>query len=521
MTSAKPSFLVKGLYFFRNITDNFGLPFAVVLMSVYFGLIGTTLQILLNSYLPYFKSVGATGTQYQALVTVATMPWATKAAIGLLSDAVPIFGYHKRGYIVVMSVVGTLALLLLGLIPLGPSLGFIGAILLFVVNLQAATVDLLTEGKYAELMVARPETGSDIVSFAWGLKCTGAFVGCIISGIMTTLFAPRFMYIVAMPLAAQVMLPAIFGLFPERRLPPSERRIRYDKLNAYPDLFKLSIVMTTGAIIVAMSAFGPSTLQSSVSLGVAVILATLGFIWLPKPLRPANLYLFLNNLIYISITGATDYWYTADQSCVPGGPSFSMSYYVSFANLIGSIASVAGVIVFQTHFSRGKFRTAFAAALFIKIFASVFDLVLVTRYNRHIGIPDKVFFAMGDAVIYQVITRIEVMPAIVLTSKVCPRGMEASVYALLVSFQNLGQGVARTVGDGLLDLLNIRTVAPCNFDNLPLAIIIAHVALPLLIFPLIFVLIPDARMTDDLINILDPSSSESSPVRANGITEIE
>lgn len=477
---------------------------------------------MMNSYLPYFKGLGVTGIRYQALSTIATMPWATKAAIGLLSDSVPLFGYHKRSYIVILSIVGTCSLIVLGSVPLSTSLAFVGAILLLLVNLNVATVDLLTEGMYAELMVNRPDTGSDIVSFAWGLKCAGAFIGCIISAVMTSAFTPRLMFFVTLPLAAQVILPTVTGWFPEHRLLPANRGIRHDKIAAYPNLFKLSVVMTIGAIIVGASAFGRPKLQSSVSIAVAVILALFGYKWLPNSLRPANLYLFLNNVLYLSIAGVTDYWYTADHSCVPDGPNFSMTFYVSFANLVSSLASVAGVILFQMHFSRGKFRTAFLCTNLLKVSASFFDYFIVKRYNKRLGISDRLFFAMGDAVVYQVITRIEVLPAVVLTSKVCPPGMEASVFALLVSFQNLGQGVAQTIGDELIEWLGIRTVAPCNFDYLPTAILIAHVAVPTIMFPLIFILIPDARMTDDLVNTTDARpTSVFAPAVADDFIDVE
>lgn len=76
--------------------------------------------------------------------------------------------------------------------------------------------------------------------------------------------------------------------------------------------------------------------------------------------------------------------------------------------------------------------------------------------------------------------------------------MEASVYALLASYQNLGSSVARSVGVALIDFLHINT-EKCEFRGLPMAIFIAHVALPLLVVPLVFILIPDAKMTDDLL----------------------
>lgn len=428
-----------------------------------------------------------------------------KAAIGLLSDAVPLFGFHKRSYIVMLSIVGSISLGLLWWMKLTSAMIFLGAMLLLLFQLQVASVDLLTEGKYAELMVEQPETGSDLVSFAWGLQSAGALFGSLISAVVLK-FSPdaKGMFLVSLPLAAQVIIPAVRGWFPERRLPSGQRGIRYDKINQFPDMFKLAVFMTLGAILVGGSAIFSPQIQNNVSLLVALVLALLAFKWLPETLRKANLYLFLNNMLYLNIQGAMDYWMTAGPECVKDGPNFGMAFYVSYANLIGSLASVLGVVLFQVQFSKGTFRTAFLAAGIVKVAASVFDFIIIKRFNKRIGIPDEIFFMLGDAVIFQVINRCELMPSIVLTSKVCPPGMEASVYALLVSYQNLGIAVSRTVGDYLVDQLGIKTTpqvstGQCDFGNLGLAVLIAHVAIPSLIFPLIFMLIPDARMTDDLV----------------------
>lgn len=422
-----------------------------------------------------------------------------KAAIGLLSDAVPILGYHKRSYIVIVSVIGTIALAVLGFLQLPARFASVAAFLLLVVNLQVATVDLLTEGKYAELMVKRPDTGSDLVSYAWGLASVGNLLGSTVSGIMADYVSARWIFVVSLPIAAHVIFPVLAGWFPEEKLSPENRRIRYDKISTHISLFKLSVAMTIGAVIVGMSALGTGRVQSTLSVIVAISLAILGFIWLPNTLRKANLYLFLSNMLYITISGALDYWFIADNDCVPGGPHFSFTYYNTYANLVASVASVIGVILFQRFLSRGSFRVAFLASGVIKLAASMFDYAIVKRYNIHYGIPDKAFFMMGDAIIAPVIGMLELMPSVVLTSKVCPPGMEASVYALLASYQNLGAAVSRTVGVALIGFLRIQTTKPCNFDGLPYAIVIAHVLIPALSFPLIFILIPDARMTDNLL----------------------
>jgi BT1 family len=78
--------------------------------------------------------------------------------------------------------------------------------------------------------------------------------------------------------------------------------------------------------------------------------------------------------------------------------------------------------------------------------------------------------------------------------------MEATVYALLAGFQNYGSNVSRSLGVGLINVLGIKTTVPCNFDNLPFAIVLCHVLMPLLTLPLIFVLIPDAVMTEKLLS---------------------
>ena len=43
---------------------------------------------------------------------------------------------------------------------------------------------------------------------------------------------------------------------------------------------------------------------------------------------------------------------------------------------------------------------------------------------------------LGDAIVFQLVSSLEFMPAIVLTSKLCPKDVEATVYALLAGFQN-------------------------------------------------------------------------------------
>ncbi|KAJ1483457.1 folate-biopterin transporter, partial [Baffinella frigidus] len=93
-------------------------------------------------------------------------PWAIKGAIGVLSDAYPLFGWHKKSYILIVAVFGTGAFTALAQALPIKSAAMAGC-LMFLANMQIATCDLLCEGKYAELMQTKPHTGSAMVSYVW------------------------------------------------------------------------------------------------------------------------------------------------------------------------------------------------------------------------------------------------------------------------------------------------------------------------------------------------------------------
>jgi len=362
-----------------------------------------------SAQLPYFKKgLGVTGERYQSFGTVASTPWSMKAAIGLLSDTVPLFGYHKKYYIILVSIMGTLSLCVLGTIKLSAPLA---AFLLLLVNLQVATVDLLIEGKYAEKMVLHPESGSDLVSLVWGLIHVGSFFGSIIAGPMADYFNPKYIFLVCLPLAFQVIFPAFQNTgLDDPLLAPDRRGVRMDKIRRHPNLMKLSIFMTIGALVVGLSPLYPGALvQATASVITSVVLAVLGYLLLPKTLGNANLYMFLSSASYLSISGAIDYFFTANAKCLPDGPHFKYTYYLTYTSVAGSIAGILGVSLFQAYLSRGKFRTAFWFTAVLKVVASCFDILIVKRINVKYGVKDKVAFMLGDAIIYTVASMLDFM----------------------------------------------------------------------------------------------------------------
>lgn len=79
------------------------------------------------------------------------------------------------------------------------------------------------------------------------------------------------------------------------------------------------------------------------------------------------------------------------------------------------------------------------------------------------------FFVVIDEFFHKMIGRLKWMPLLVLSSKLCPAGIEGTFFALLMSIDHVGMLTSSWIGGLLLHILNITRT---QFDNLWMAILI-------------------------------------------------
>eukprot|EP00659_Diplonema_papillatum_P003100 gene3100-4870_t len=422
--------------FMRDICSEFSRDFVVLLGSSYFGVKGSAYAIMTKGQLPYYMDyMKASGMEYQRYSTFGMTPWALKSAIGAISDTFPIYGYHKGPYLIGASVMGCLSFLAVAVLPLRgedvppgilensssdegfeasdlsflPTSSWIAPMLFFFISLHLATVDLLCEGRYAAKMAALPHTSSSLVTWVWlcifiGQLTIGSAVGPMADD---SRMDARAVFYIGVPLSAQFLLPLFLGYLQEERVPPGPK---YEKIKQNPRLFALAFVMAAAVLTNAVTSLWLENVNYMLALTIAwsLLLIALSFYSLPRMLASANTYLFLVQALYLQIPGAINSWFQANESCVPGGPNFSNTYYLTYSSIVGNLAALLGVVLFQVAMYAGEFLT-----------------------------------------------------------------------------DNLG--------------LNPRKEAPCNFDNLAWLIAIAHTLLPMLSIPLVFAMIPDVKLTDDLL----------------------
>ena len=157
--------------------------------------------------------------------------------------------------------------------------------------------------------------------------------------------------------------------------------------------------------------------------------------------------------------------------------------FIGRINLLDGAAQLAGVALFNAKLKGVPLRKVFLWVISVGAAASCTQLLLVTRANVKLGIPDKLFVAF-DSVLLTGLGRVALMPVLVLAARLCPPGVEATLYAALMSLSNAGGGVGEAAGAALTAFLGVTAT---DFTRLPLLVLICAVASvgPVLLLPLV------------------------------------
>ena len=102
----------------------------------------------------------------------------------------------------------------------------------------------------------------------------------------------------------------------------------------------------------------------------------------------------------------------------------------------------------------------------------------MSGFNERIGISNLVV-AMADSVILSLLGQFLLLPTVILAAKICPDGVEGSLYATLMSISNLGGVVSSEWGSVFANMYGVdkshfenfsKLIVLCNLiDLLPIA----------------------------------------------------
>ncbi|KAL6861902.1 hypothetical protein ACP4OV_017602 [Aristida adscensionis] len=377
---------------------------------------------------------------------ITSIPWMIKPLWGLLTDVLPVAGYRRRPYFVLAGFIGVIAMLV---ISLHSKLHVVFALLaLMTGSASVAIADVTIDAVVAENSIIYPHLAADMISLNGFCSSVGGLIGFSISGFLVhAIGAQGALGLLTIP-SALVVLAGM--LLKEDHIP----NFPYEQAHK-------KFVEASGKMLAALKC--------------------------PEVWRPC-VYMYMSLALSVDIQEGMFFWYT-DRSA---GPSFTEGF-IGFMFAIGSVGSLVGVILYQNILKDHSFRNLLFSSQLLLSLSGMLDLILVLRLNLKMGIPDY-YFAVIDEGVSKMINRIKWMPLLVLSSKLCPTGIEGTFYALLMSIDNIGSLTGAWVGGLLLHLLRITRT---EFKNLWAAILIRN-AMRLLPLALLF-LVPHSDNNSTLL----------------------
>lgn len=169
--------------------------------------------------------------------------------------------------------------------------------------------------------------------------------------------------------------------------------------------------------------------------------------------------------------------------------------FLGRVKLVTSIASLLGVGLYNGFLKTVPLRKIFLVTTIFGTGLGMTQVILVSGFNRQLGISDE-WFAIGDSLILTVLAQASFMPVLVLAARLCPEGMEATLFATLMSISNGGSVLGGLMGAGLTQAFGITRD---SFGNLSTLIILCNLS-SLLPLPLLGLLprdSPDTLTKDD------------------------
>jgi folate/biopterin transporter len=393
--------------------------------------------------------------QVSALMGIVALPWIIKPVFGFISDGLPIFGYRRRPYLVLSGILGAISWVSLATIV---HTSWAATLAIALSSLSVAVSDVIVDSLVVERARRESQAASgSLQSLSWGTVALGGLITAYFSGMLLQHFTTRNIFLITASFPLIVSGVAWFIA----ETPVS--KINKDNNHSNSPTIKHQL----GQLRKAVS-------QKAIWLPTAFL-----FILLAMPSADSAFFFFTTNELHFQ-------------------PEF-----LGRVRLVTSIASLVGVWIFQRFLKTVPFRVIFGWSTVISTVLGMTMLLLVTHTNRALGIDDH-WFSIGDSLILTVMGQIAYMPVLVLAARLCPPGIEATFFALLMSITNFGGLVSHELGALLMHQLGITET---NFDAMWLLVVIANVSN---LLPLPFLnWLPDGDSLGETAKTLPPASADN------------
>ncbi len=367
-----------------------------------------------------------------SLVGIAMIPWTVKPLYGMISDSLPILGYRRRPYLLLAAGLGVSAWLGMAF---GVNDTFWAITAITAGSLAVACADAITDALVVSRARLEPDgDAGNLQSFTWMAISIGGIVASYLSGYLIEHVGIRnvFALTALLPLAAGVATFAISD-YPVSHINPLGANTADPEA---PSRLLATIKTNLGQ-------FKQAFTNKAILLPAAFI-----FLWQATPSSDTAFFYFSTNELHFN-------------------PEF-----LGTVKFVTSWAGLLGVWMFQRFLKGVPMRKLFFWTISLSTLLGLTSLILITHFNRQLGISDQ-WFSLGDSLVLTIAGRIAYMPILVLAARLCPEGIEATLFAVLMSVLNIAALSSYQLGALLTHWLGVTET---NFEHLALLVMVTNLS---------------------------------------------
>ena len=366
-------------------------------------------------------------TEVAAIGGITTLPWLVKPLYGFLSDTFPIYGYKRRSYLILSGIFGCLSWLSLGF--------FIDDTLSTVIAITVGSASVAISDVVVDSIVVEKsrdyqnndksnKKGGDLQSLCWGSGAVGGILSAYFSGSLLQVLRPQEIFKITAIFPLLVSIVSLF-IIDAKDETATNMSTRFNNIKS--QLVQLKELIT----------------QPSIYLPVLFL-----FLWQSTPSPDSALFYFTTNKLNFQ-------------------PEF-----LGQVKLISNIAALLGVILYKTWLTKFSTKDIIFYATLLSVPLGLTQILLTSRMNVDLGIPDQMF-SLTDTAVLTVLGQVAFMPTLVLAASLCPPGVEGTLFATLMSIFNAAGTLSSELGALLTSMLGITDT---NFDNLSLLILVCSLS---------------------------------------------
>ncbi|PIR54303.1 hypothetical protein COU75_01480 [Candidatus Peregrinibacteria bacterium CG10_big_fil_rev_8_21_14_0_10_42_8] len=377
--------------------------------------------------------------QVAILGSISIIPWSIKPLYGFFSDRKAIWGFRRKPYLFLSGLMGAS-----GYFSMATWVNSFHSVIvaLFISGMGFALADVIVDGIVAEKSKNQKDAGK-LQSICRASIMIGAFLVAYLSGILVEAIGPRNVFFLtgALPLLTSI----------------------------------LAIVMTEDKSAIEIFSLKETWRKFTDAMTRDLLWTILFiFVWRATPSSGGGLSYFMIDEL-----------------------GFDPEFFGRLS-MISHAMSIVGVLAFRKFLISVSLRKLFFWVIIASVVLSMPSIGLVYGWYEIIGVSPR-FFALADTFISAPLTEIAFLPLLVLAARLCPKGIEATMFAVLASIMNIGYALSDLGGAWLLNHFNVHQAMgdiAANYEQLDIVLWIAILS-SFLPMPFIMML-PEVRVTEEL-----------------------